>query len=84
MERETQKLVTAEEFALENMQGTDLQEIESALVEFAQYHVKLALEAAGEKAALALSEAQEIQKEDSRKYVSKKAIINSYPLENIK
>ena len=46
-------------------------------IEFAKLHVEAALKAASEKAT-------EIQKPDSRKYVSKRAIINSYPLINIK
>jgi hypothetical protein len=45
--------------------------------DFAKIHVEAALKAAGEKAI-------EIQTPDKRKYVSKKAIIASYSLDNIK
>ena len=52
-------------------------DIEESLIEFAKYHVEQALKEAS-KAAL------DKQNPDNRKYVSKKLIINSYPLTNIK
>ena len=47
------------------------------MIDFAKMHVEAALEAACNKAV-------EIQKPTSRKYVSKKELKASYPLENIK
>ena len=69
---------TAEEFALENMQGTDLQEIERALIEFAKLHVEAALEAADKTAECNFPEGAWDDIED------KSFILNSYPLTNIK
>lgn len=37
------EIPTAKQFAVETMQGTDLEEIESALIEFAKMHVEAAL-----------------------------------------
>lgn len=48
-----------------------------AMKRFAKLHVEAALEAAAAKAV-------EIQKPTARKYVSKKELIGSYPLTNIK
>ena len=42
--------MTAEDYALENMQGTDLQEIEMALQGFAKMKCKELLEVVAEKA----------------------------------
>jgi len=63
------KVPTAEEYILNNMQGTDFQEIESALIKFAQMHVKAAIKATYNQAL-----------EDW----SDEKILAAYPLENIK
>lgn len=60
---------------LSSAQGYDV--LQTFMINFAKLKVKDALECAGEKAI-------EIQRTDNRKYVSKKAIINSYNLEDIK
>lgn len=44
--------MTAEEYALENMQGTDLQEIESALIGFAKLKCEELLKIVSESAQL--------------------------------
>jgi hypothetical protein len=69
---------TAEEFALENMQGTDLQEIERALIEFAKLHVQSALEAAAVEKTYGMMVVPLFNDEQQ------KAILNAYPLTNIK
>jgi hypothetical protein len=35
------EIISAEQFALKNMQSTDMQEIERCLIAFAKYHVEL-------------------------------------------
>lgn len=71
---------TAEEFAIETMQGgTDLQEIERALIGFAKLHVEAALEAAMEKA-----EIHYPLENDFYECVDRKTILNAYPLTNVK
>lgn len=91
---------TAEEFALENMQGTDLQEIERALIGFAKIHVEAALQAANKNKKIELfvrpdrKGAKYKKVESGENYdifgtiqmwkVNKDSILNSYPLTNIK
>lgn len=84
-------MLTAEEYALENMQGVDLQEIESALIGFAQMHIKAALKAAAEKGLIRIQNKEENYTEKvlttyagSIVTVDKNSILNAYPLENIK
>ena len=43
-------MITAEEYALENMQGTDLQEIEDVLIGFGRLCAQEALKAAADNA----------------------------------
>lgn len=90
---------TAEEFALETMQGTDLQEIERALINFAKLHVEAALKAASEKAQM-VGETQHdnnapdvhsdfvyVVNSNGADYgytVDKDSILEAYPLTNIK
>ena len=91
---------TAEEFALENMQGTDLQEIERALIAFAKLHVEAALEAANKNKKIELfvrpdrKGAKYKKVESGENYdvfgtrqmwkVNKESILNAYPTTNIK
>lgn len=66
-------MITAKEYALQNMQGADIGEIESALIGFAKLHVTAALECA----------AKEAYDSDNDPKVER-VVLNSYPLENIK
>jgi len=69
---------TAEEFAIETMQGTDLQEIERALIGFAKLHVEAALKAAAAQKTYGMMVVPLFNDEQQ------KAILNAYPLTNIK
>lgn len=73
------KVPTAEEL-MQSQNGDDYthwEEIHAMLIAFAKMHTELALK---EAAKIALNK----QNPDTRKYVSKKSILNSYPLTNIK
>ena len=63
--------MTAEDYALENMQGTDLQEIEMALQGFAKMKCKELLEIVAEKAKI----------KDFGYTVSRDSIINAVNLD---
>ena len=63
--------MTAEDYALENMQGTDLQEIEMALQGFAKMKCKELLEIVAEKAKI----------KDFGYAVSRDSIINAVNLD---
>lgn len=69
---------TAEEFAVETMQGADMQEIERALIGFAKLHVQAALEAAMEKA-----EIHYPLENGYNECIDGRTILEAYPLSNI-
>jgi len=73
---------TAEQYATENMQGTDLDEITSALVGFAKLHVKAALKAASEQG-YGLYYEHKLDANPDIITVEPQSIINAYPLEKI-
>lgn len=69
--------MTAEEYALEVMQGCDLQEIESALIGFAKIKVKETLKIAAEKAKITTQQ----YGMDIFQAVDKESILNSVNLD---
>lgn len=71
-----EKIPTAEDFMLENLQSMDQTEVEHAMIEFAKLHVKAALKAAC--ATLPYDDRM------NQSIVDTMAITKSYPLENIK
>lgn len=83
---ESNIIPTAEDFACETMQGTDMQEISYALIEFAKLHVKAALRAAARNADIKSIQEQSISSEQVRDLiiVDTKTILNAYPESNIK
>ena len=72
-----ERLLTAEGFLPKNENGKySRNEVETAMIEFAKLHVEAALKAASETEVLYLR--------NGNAYTDEKAIINSYPLTNIK
>lgn len=71
-----EKLPTAEEFLLNELNKETPKSIQDVLIEFAKLHVEAALKAASETEVLYLR--------NGNAYTDEKAIINSYPLTNIK
>ena len=76
---ETSKIPTAEEFYSSQTTGKLISE-ETIMIEFARLHVKAALEAAAEKAETERGYLNNLPVI----YVTKKSILNAYPLDNIK
>ena len=59
-------------------------DIEKAMIEFAKFHVKAALEEASEKAKITYEYTGNTGSEYCDEYVDKDSILNSYSLDNIK
>jgi hypothetical protein len=75
-----EKLPTAEEFLLNELNKETPKSIQDVLIEFAKLHVEAALKQASEKADVIFEGAGH----SADAYVDKKSILNSYPLTNIK
>lgn len=79
---ESNIIPTAEDFACETMQGTDMQEISSALIEFAKLHVKAALRAASKNVKMHYPDG--LGGEGTRTMeINKMSILEAYPESNI-
>jgi hypothetical protein len=72
--------MTAEEYALENMQGCDLQEIESALIGFAELKCKELLEIVAKKAKIIESRSMVNGYDYTERLVDKDSILNAVDL----
>lgn len=67
---------------MEGLSGFDYHNIPDLMIEFAKYHVKLALQSASEKAKLT-DFACEFLQEGAYDAIDKDSIIKSYPIDNI-
>ena len=68
---------------MSELSGFDFENIPDLMIEFAKYHVKMALESASEKASLT-DFANEFLQEGASDAIDKESIINSYSIDNIK
>ena len=68
---------------LNNCSGFDFDNIPDLMVEFAKYHVELALKEASTKVMLTDNVCEALQEHQFEEYIDKDSILNSYSLENI-
>jgi len=79
------KIPTAEEFIVNNLNSFDWKEVKFAMIEFAKLHVKAALQAATEEATIDdIGSISPYGDWMPCNIVNKESIINSYPDKNIK
>lgn len=91
-----EKIPTAEDFLQEHPQISHFYDdktnqmvcfsadVQKALIEFAKLHVEAALKAASETVWDSVTKEGRWTSPEATAYISKKAVLNAYPIENIK